>query len=151
VPAVGSIPERRRDPLVFRGEGGWAVPPDAPGVGASVVLGSNQCRALLSAACATGVLVGLFTWAIGLDMPFVWGVTSFLLNYIPMLGSIVAVIPPTLVAFLHPFSIIFWGWVWSIPGALMGIPLTAGLVIFCRKFEATEWFAQLLEKNPEKT
>ncbi len=144
-------------------------------------------RTVVSA--TTGVLVGLFTWAIGLDMPFVWGVTSFLLNYIPMLGSIVAVIPPTLVAFLHPelwvgfaalgglaaiqllignyldpqiegrilslspfvlfFSIIFWGWVWSIPGALMGIPLTVGLVIFCRKFESTRWFAGLLEKNAE--
>lgn len=144
-------------------------------------------RTIVSA--TTGLLVGLFTWAIGLDMPIVWGVTSFLLNYIPMLGSIVAVIPPTLVAFLHPelwvgfaalggltaiqflignyldpqiegrilslspfvlfFSIIFWGWVWSVPGALIGIPLTAGLVIVCRKFETTLWFARLLAKNPE--
>ncbi len=143
-------------------------------------------RTIVSA--TTGVAVGLYTWAIGLDMPLVWAVMSFLLNYIPMLGSIVAVIPPTLVAFLHPepgmgwlalggltaiqflignyidpqiegkilslspfvlfFSIIFWGWVWGIPGALMGIPLTAGLVIFCRKFDDTRWFARLLERNP---
>jgi AI-2 transport protein TqsA len=141
-------------------------------------------RTIVSA--ATGILVGLYTWAIGLDFPLVWGVSSFLLNYIPILGSIVAVIPPSAFALLHPewwvffaalggltaiqftignlidpqiegkilslspfvlfLSIAFWGWVWGIPGALMGIPITATIVIFCGKFEASRWLASLLTR-----
>lgn len=141
-------------------------------------------RTVVSA--STGIVVGLYTWAIGLDFPLIWGVSSFLLNYIPVLGSIVAVIPPSAFALLHPeawvffaalggltliqftignfidprlegkilslspfilfFSLVFWGWVWNIPGALMGIPITATIVIFCRKFEASRWFATLLAK-----
>lgn len=42
----------------------------------------------------SGALVWLFSLAIGLDLAFIWGLANFLLNYIPTLGSIVAVIPP---------------------------------------------------------
>ncbi len=46
----------------------------------------------------TGLLVGLFCLLIGLDFAMIWGLLNFLLNYIPTLGSIVAVVPPTLFA-----------------------------------------------------
>ncbi len=39
---------------------------------------------------ATGVIVGLLLGWIGLDFPIVWGVISFILNFIPNIGSIVA-------------------------------------------------------------
>ncbi|MGH6842542.1 MAG: AI-2E family transporter, partial [Methylocella sp.] len=46
------------------------------------------------ASVATGLAVFLFTLAIGLDLAIAWGVISFVLNYIPYLGPIVAVIFP---------------------------------------------------------
>lgn len=47
----------------------------------------------------TGVLGGLWLWATGTDYAFAWAVLIFLLNYIPYIGSIAAVIPPTLLVF----------------------------------------------------
>lgn len=47
---------------------------------------------------ATGLLVGLLVAWIGLDLPVLWGVVAFLLNYIPNIGSIVAAVPAILVA-----------------------------------------------------
>lgn len=49
---------------------------------------------------ATGVLGGLWLWFVGTDYAFSWGVLIFLLNYIPYLGSIAAVFPPTLLTFV---------------------------------------------------
>lgn len=49
----------------------------------------------------TGTLVALFAWILGLDLAFIWGLINFLLNYIPTLGSIIAVIPPVLFALLQ--------------------------------------------------
>jgi AI-2 transport protein TqsA len=57
--------------------------------------------------CAGGVLnssvvrclqlaVFLFTLAIGLDLAVAWGVISFVLNYIPYLGPLIAVILPVI-------------------------------------------------------
>jgi AI-2 transport protein TqsA len=50
------------------------------------------------ASAATGVAVFLFTLAIGLDLAVAWGVISFVLNYIPYVGSLVAVILPVIFA-----------------------------------------------------
>ncbi len=49
----------------------------------------------------TGILVGLWVWLLGVDFPLFWGLTAFLLNYIPSIGSIVAAIPPILVGLLQ--------------------------------------------------
>lgn len=49
---------------------------------------------------ATGLLVGLWTWALGLEAAVLWGFLAFALNYIPILGSLLATIPPTLVGFI---------------------------------------------------
>lgn len=54
---------------------------------------------------ATGTLTALVTWLIGLDFPVVWGVLAFLLNYIPNIGSIIAVVPPTLIAVVQYGSV----------------------------------------------
>ncbi|MCB1155381.1 AI-2E family transporter, partial [bacterium] len=50
---------------------------------------------------ATGLLIGVGTWAIGLDFPMLWGLLGFLLNYIPTIGSIIASIPAILVALIQ--------------------------------------------------
>jgi predicted PurR-regulated permease PerM len=49
----------------------------------------------------TGVATGLLALAVGLDFPFVWGLAAFLLEYVPTLGSIAAVVPPSVFAFLQ--------------------------------------------------
>ncbi|MEQ9553428.1 MAG: AI-2E family transporter [Coleofasciculus sp. G3-WIS-01] len=131
----------------------------------------------------TGLLTGLWCWMLGVDFALVWGLVAFVLNYIPTLGSIVAVIPPTLLALiflgigrgvatlvglaviqvflgnfvdprlqgrtlkLSPFvallSIVFWGWVWGIPGALLGIPMTMSVIVLSQEFESTRAIALL--------
>ncbi len=53
-------------------------------------------KTLVSA--VTGTLAGLLTWALGLDFPVLWGMLAFILNFIPAIGSIIAAIPPILVA-----------------------------------------------------
>lgn len=40
---------------------------------------------------ATGLLCFLGTWAIGLDFPIVWGFLAFIMNFIPIFGSLISV------------------------------------------------------------
>ena len=46
----------------------------------------------------TGVLTGFGCWMLGLPYALVFGLIAFGLNYVPSLGSIIAAIPPVLVA-----------------------------------------------------
>ena len=50
---------------------------------------------------ATGILIGSAMAIIGVDFPLLWGGLAFLLNYIPTLGSIIAAVPPTLLAVIQ--------------------------------------------------
>ncbi len=52
------------------------------------------------ASAVTGLLLFLWTWAWGVELPALWGLLAFLLNFIPTIGSIVAAIPPVLLALL---------------------------------------------------
>ena len=45
-------------------------------------------------------------------------------------------------------SIFFWGLVWGVPGAFIGVPLTIGIATACSRFEATRWLALLLSNLP---
>jgi predicted PurR-regulated permease PerM len=49
----------------------------------------------------TGILVGTAMGLLGLDFPVLWGLLAFLLNYIPSLGSIIAAVPPALLALIQ--------------------------------------------------
>lgn len=132
-------------------------------------------KLLLSA--ITGTLVWLALRLMGVDFPITWGVLAFLLNFIPTVGSIVATIPPVLLAlvqfypnlwmavmvlavllviqqtignFAEPklmgenlnlspvvilLSLVFWGWLWGITGALLSVPIAAALKIVCENIE----------------
>ena len=50
---------------------------------------------------ATGVTAGVLVWALGLDFPLLWGLLAFIFNYIPNLGSVLAGVPPVLLAILQ--------------------------------------------------
>jgi len=42
----------------------------------------------------TGLAVGLICWFFGIDYALLWGFLAFVLNYIPYIGSLIAIIPP---------------------------------------------------------
>ena len=46
----------------------------------------------------TGLLIGTLAWVAGLDFPILLGLTGFLLNYIPTVGSILAAVPALLLS-----------------------------------------------------
>jgi AI-2 transport protein TqsA len=50
---------------------------------------------------ATGLLAGTALWLIGVDFPLLWGFLAFLLNYVPNIGSVVAAVPPVLIALVQ--------------------------------------------------
>lgn len=51
---------------------------------------------------ATGVLVGLSLWVLGVDMAILFGLLAFLLNFIPSIGSVIAVLLPLPVVLVSP-------------------------------------------------
>ena len=49
----------------------------------------------------TGLGIALSLWLLGIDYPVLWGVLAFLLNFVPTVGSLIAGIPPILLALLQ--------------------------------------------------
>ncbi len=112
-----------------------------------------------------------------IDFAVTWAVLTFLLNFIPTIGSIVATIPPVLIALVQFYpsfwpavilligliviqqvmgnildpkltgdrlnlspvvillSLLFWGWLWGITGALLSVPITSAIKIACENIE----------------
>jgi predicted PurR-regulated permease PerM len=145
--------------------GTLAVVLDTISVQISAYLGSLFVISLFTGLCVWGVLAWM-----GVDFAFTWGLLAFVLNFIPTLGSVVASVPPVLIAFIqygdlaHPLSVaavlaviqfaignliapkiygdrlnlspvtillflLFWGWLWGIPGTLLSVPLAATIQI----------------------
>ena len=52
----------------------------------------------------TGLGIGVWVWALGVDFPLLWGLAAFLLNYVPVLGPFIAATPAVLV------TLIQYGW-----------------------------------------
>lgn len=67
----------------------------------------NQYMAIKAAiSLLTGVLAFLLCSVVGVEYPVLWGTLAFLLNFIPTLGSLLAAVPPVLLALvqLNPVS-----------------------------------------------
>lgn len=117
----------------------------------------------------TGGLYGLWLWFFGTDLILVWAVLSFVLNFIPVIGAIIAGVLPVIYVFatkdfgtavivgmgilvieqilgnyvdpklsgdrvaVSPLvvlaGLLFWSWLWGIPGALLAAPVTVALVV----------------------
>lgn len=64
----------------------------------------HEIQKYLVVKTATSVLTGavIAGWCamLDVDLPVMWGLLAFLLNYIPTLGSIIAAVPPVLIALL---------------------------------------------------
>lgn len=52
-------------------------------------------------ACMNGLLLGTWCWLWGVSNPLLWGVAAFALNFIPILGSLLAAIPPILLGLVE--------------------------------------------------
>jgi predicted PurR-regulated permease PerM len=50
---------------------------------------------------ATGILIGVWLFILGVDFPVLWGFLAFLLNYVPNVGSTVAAVPAVLLALIQ--------------------------------------------------
>ena len=50
---------------------------------------------------ATGVLLGTWTWALGLESPVLLGLIAFILNYVPTIGSVLASVPALILALIQ--------------------------------------------------
>lgn len=74
------------------------------------------------ASLLTGVLVSLLLLFIGVDYPFLWGVLTFLLNYIPNIGSIMAALPALILALvqLGPIAMLYTAIVFFAVNNLIG-------------------------------
>lgn len=48
----------------------------------------------------TGLLAGFLCWVANLDFFILWGILAFALNFIPVIGSVIAGIPPTILALI---------------------------------------------------
>ncbi len=66
----------------------------------------------------TGVLVGIALWIFGVDFVIVWAVLTFLLNFIPNIGSALAIIFPTLITLVQFES---FGYTLIVAAVLMAI------------------------------
>jgi len=49
----------------------------------------------------TGIIVSIFTYLVGLDFPMLWGLTAFMLNYVPTIGSLIAAVPAVALALIQ--------------------------------------------------
>ncbi len=50
---------------------------------------------------ATGIVIGVAMWLIGVDYPVLWGVLAFMLNFVPNIGSIIAAVPAVILTLVQ--------------------------------------------------
>jgi len=51
---------------------------------------------------ATAVLLGLWLWWLGVEYWILWALLAFFFNFVPNIGSIIAAVPPVLLAIVQP-------------------------------------------------
>ena len=49
----------------------------------------------------TGFTIFLWLWILGVDFPILWGLLAFLLNFVPNIGSLLASVPPIIIALIQ--------------------------------------------------
>ncbi len=143
---------------------------------------------------ATGLCIWIGLKYIGVDLASTWGMLAFFLNFIPTVGSIIASIPPVLVAIVQFYpeasqamlgvapevfmtvtlilavqmtigniitpkvmgdsmdlspvviliSLLLWGWLWGVAGALLSMPIAGIMKIVCDNVEPLNMVGALM-------
>lgn len=137
---------------------------------------------------ATGLLVWMSCRIVGVDAAMTWGALAFFLNFIPTIGSIVAAVPPILLALLQfptvwpafwlllailainqvigniispllmgdrfnmsptaiLLSLLFWGWLWGVPGAFLSVIIASAFKIVCENIDILRPISVLMESG----
>ena len=66
-------------------------------------------------------------------------------NYLePRLSGSVLNISPYLVV----FAVFFWAFLWGLPGAFIGVPLTIALLTWCEAYPSSRWIATIFSGRP---
>ncbi len=135
----------------------------------------------------TGLLTTLILVIFGVNFAIVFGFLTFLLNYVPTIGSIISIFLPVAIAaiqfwsfwpafwiliilvvvdnvlanFVEPklmgqglglssllvlFSLIFWAWLWGIPGMILAIPIVAIIKIILSNIPSLRFIEALMSK-----
>ena len=139
----------------------------------------------------TGIATGLACLFFDVSFPIFWGLFAFVINFVQMVGSFIAVVSLSIFAFVeldqtgtllffvlaisgvqiligailepifmgNSFSIniiavlvmlMFWGFLWGIPGLIMAIPITVFIKIILEQFPSTKIIAGLLSGKVTK-
>ena len=135
---------------------------------------------------ATGVCAWIVLMLFDVQLAAGWGVLTFLLNFIPTVGSIIATIPPVVMAIIQfspglfkpamvlfslaaiqitigniitpkvvgdrlgvspvviLLSLLLWGMIWGIPGALLSTPIISIIKIVCENIPSLHSIAVLI-------
>ena len=133
-----------------------------------------------------GVCTLFVMWACGVANPLLWGLIAFVMNFVPILGPLVALViflmasvvslgvtwwallpvglyflihiiegelvTPMLLArrfTINPVAVIlallFWYWMWGVPGAILAVPMLAIIKIVCDDIRPLRAFGHFLE------
>src|ERR687898_465353 len=140
-----------------------SVPEDNPQVANLTVFGQSVVRqfglrAVVNLVTAVGVTVLLLV--LGGDFPLLWGILTFFLSFLPIVGvtliNIVAenVLSPMLMGRglnLSPtvvfLAFILWAWVLGGPGAFLAVPITLFVIGMLETFPETRWLASLMRAS----
>lgn len=147
---------------------------------------SKYLRTLAVISLATGICVAVALSIIKVDFAISWGILAFFLNFIPTLGSIVASVPPVLIAVVQFYpegwpaiitalsllsiqfligniltpkimgdtldlspvvillSLLCWGLIWGIAGALLSVPILVMIKIICENIPSLNFIAKMI-------
>lgn len=138
-----------------------------------------------------GTLAGIYLLVLGVELSLFWGLFTFVMNFIPNVGSVIATLFPTLFLIISPnfqiwkflasglgltavhfiigqvieptimghamemppitilISLLFWGSVWGILGAVLCIPLTVAIKLYLENIDhpATQMMAEMMVGN----
>ena len=133
----------------------------------------------------TSVLVMIVCFSFGIKFPIFWGFMTFILNFIPSIGSIIATVPPVIMAIIQfdsfntililliiliaiqsimgnlvepkvmgerlrlntitvIFGLVFWGYIWGIPGMMLSVPLMVILKLIFEHIPSMNILARLM-------
>lgn len=75
---------------------------DALDTFAAITEGVNRYLAIKSiTSCLTGFVIYFFLTVQGVDFPILWGLFAFILNFVPNIGSLIASVPPIILALIQ--------------------------------------------------